>query len=133
MVLEPLYNSISSSFSIEVNWWLGFVLSPEFESRETLDVQIGNFIFSRIDLSNDNVGVIWQSLCSFVEVRSKGLTVSAPWSIKFNQYLFLWLKNSFFECPADQHFNGFFIRFWDFSRLQKLFNFSSLNSAQERG
>ncbi len=131
MVLEPLNDTVSSSFSIEINWWLRFVLTPELKSWESLDIDSWDFIFSWIDLSDDDVGVVGKSFGSFVEVWGDGLAMSAPWGVELNQDFFFIVQDNIIEGLSNDDFDWGIVWFWDFSRFQELLDFTSLDSVEE--
>lgn len=133
VILEPLDDSVSASFSIEINWGLRFVLTPEFQSWESLNVNNWNFILSWIDLSNDDVWVVGQSFGSFVEVWGDGLAVSAPWGVELNQDFLVRVENHILEGLSDDDLDWGIVWFWDFGRFQELINLTSFDSFEEWG
>ena len=82
VILKPLDDSISISFTIEINWRLSFISSPELQSWESLYVDACNLIFSWIEFGNYDVGVVDNSGGSFVVVGSQSLAMSAPWGVE---------------------------------------------------
>ncbi len=131
VVLEPLNDTVSSSFSSEINWWLRFVLTPELKSWESFNIDDWDFVFSWIDFSDDNVGVVGKSFGSFVEVWGDGLAVSAPWGVELNQDFFFIVEDNIFEGLSNDNFDWGIVWLWDFCRFQESFGFTGLNSFDE--
>jgi len=66
-----------------------------------LDINTGDFVFSGIDLGDEDVGVASQSLGSFFVVWDEGLAMSAPWGVELDQDFFIAVKNQFLEGLSD--------------------------------
>ena len=113
MFFQPLDDAFSISSSVVFDRFSGFVLAPEFESGEALDVDSGNFVFSRVDLDEQNVGVVGQSLGSLIIVGSESFAVSAPGSIELDEYFLGRVDNGFFPVFADNNLNGLIIGLGD--------------------
>lgn len=130
---KPLNDSVSCSLSIEINWWLRFIFSEEFESWESLNINASDFVFSWIDLSNNDVWIVGNSLSSSFVVWDEGLAMSAPWGVELNQNLFFTVHNEILEWFSDNCFDCGIAWFWDLSGFQELLDFTCFDSFNEWG
>lgn len=133
VVLDPLHDSVGVSLSVVLEGFGCFVLAPEFESGEALDVHSGNLVFSRIDLHQEDVGVDGQSPCSLVVVGSQVLAVSAPGGVELNQDLLVRVNHNFFEILSDNNLDGFVIFLRDGGRFEEGVDLSVVDSLHEGG
>jgi hypothetical protein len=131
VLLQPLDNSLSVSSSVVVNGVSSLILAPELESRESLDVDSAHLVFSGVNLHQQDVGVVGESLGSLVVVGSQSLAVTAPGGVELNEDLFVRIDDVVFPAFSDHNLNGLVVSFGDRSRLQEGLNLSTIDFLDE--
>lgn len=81
---NEINQTLEVSVSFKINRLVLLSILEEFKGGVTLDFNGGNFVGSRIDLSDDDVRVGGKLGSEFIIDGSQSLAVSAPRGVEFN-------------------------------------------------
>jgi len=118
MLLEEFDESFFSSVTREVNWGFLLVSWVEFDGWETGDLNTLNFVSGGVHLAEDEACNVFESLGKFVVDWGKGLAVTAPWGVVFDEDVLGFIEDDFLEVQTDDGLDGLVVIFWEVLGLE---------------